>query len=563
MEVSLSKQIIFGDEVRERIMEGISITHEAVATTLGSKGRNVSYELNFGTPKVLHDGVSVAKQIVLKDPFANQAAQLLIEAAQNTNNQAGDGTTTATILAYALTSGAIKQIDKRNNPMDIRKGFSIAVAELVKNLHELARPVETLKEMESVATISAADADTGRLIAEAVKEVGRGGIVTVQEGGSETTVEYKEGMEIDRGYIHPYLVTNLDRQEAILDARSTSEQGKEIKLPVYVVVLNESADNPMLVTILKKIYANDTDARVLLIAQDYLPEAMESIVRTKMNGKRLVAIKCPEFGEHQLNLMNDIALITNGVVIGGEGGIKADEVSVSQIGTCDRVVVADNKTTIIGGHAVEDQKAEYLAGLKNKLEIAKSDGQRDKLEARIARLSGGVAIISVGGTSEPEIVERRERVYDAVNATQAAVDEGIVPGGGTALLLAGESLLNLRESVEKRYQAGVDIVISAIHAPFNRLINNSGVANPDVVLAELNKFDKPMVWDVETNKAVDPYEAGIIDPVKVTRTALIHAESIASMLITMECMIAYDRDILPKAAQTAEFHQNRSFNTNT
>jgi chaperonin GroEL len=417
--------------------------------------------------------------------------------------------------------------------------------------------------MAAVATISAADPEIGKLIAEAVKEVGKGGVVTVQEGGTETTVEYKEGMEIDRGYIHPYLVTNLERQEAVLDSRSSNSNGHEVSQPVYVVVLNEVSDNQMLVTLLKTILGADNQARILIVAKDYLPEAMESIVRTKMNGMRLAAIKCPEFGEHQLNLMEDIALVTGGVVIGGESGLKAEEVQASQIGTCDRVVVADNKTTIIGGHAKENDKEDYLVGLQNKLAIAKTDGLKDKLESRIARISGGVAIISVGGTSEPEIVERKERVYDAVNATKAAVDEGIVPGGGTALLLAGQSLSRLREAVDRRYLPGVDIVLHAIHAPFERLIHNAGQSSPDVVLAELNKFDKPMVWDVETNSAVDPYEAGIIDPVKVTRTALVHAESIASILITMECMIAYDRDVLPKEAQMTELHNNRSFNSNT
>lgn len=539
------RNIIFGEPVRKAITTGVTTTYLAVATTLGSKGRNVSIEKNWGAPLIIHDGVTVAREVVLKDPFANMAAQQVIAAAQNTNNQAGDGTTTATILTYAIVTEGMKQIAAKVNPQVLRKGIEKASELVVKELRAMATPVKSFADMKQIASISAADEKIGELIATAIEKVGRHGVVTVQESsGSTIEVEYKEGMEFQKGLISPYLITDANRMEAVLE-------GSKDDVP-FVVVVNQKLNQEDLATrILTPIMTFATTQRftpkVIVIADDFDQDAFSTLLVNRIKGSKLfIGVKAPEFGEHRTNMLHDIALMTGATVLGGDGGIAMTSIELSHFGRADKVISNRDQTIIIGGKGDQAKLKEHIEGIKNLKNKSRTPGEKDKLEARLAKLVGGVAVISVGAHSEAEQRELKERVYDAVNATQAAIEEGIVPGGGVALLRASKALESPTDDwpqYKPKYSLGVDIVRDALYYPLTKLVDNAGSEDSGYVLKTiLQSKDKNLGYNVDSEAFEDMVKSGIIDPVKVTVSAFLNAISAATMLLTTECMISLERE---------------------
>lgn len=544
MDTRQPKEIIFGEEVRKRILEGVTTTYKAVATTLGSRGRNVAYELNWGAPNVIHDGVTVAKQIVLKNPHANQAAQLIIQAAQKTNDEAGDGTTTATILTWAITEEGIKDVSAGQNPMVLRKGIEKAVTEVVKQLEGMAKPIKTLADMEQVATISAADTKLGKLIAGAVAKVGENGVVTVQDGtGHEVEVEYKEGLEFDKGFISPYLITN--QEKFCTEYEGTIEKNN---LP-FIVIFNDKLTTQDMITMLEPIFDFDQKAKVVIIADDYDDECAYNIVFNRIRvGKNLVAVKSPEFGEHRTQLLNDIAIVTGGKVFGGSSGLPVEQAKIDLMGKAEKIIITKDQSVIIGGQGNKDEIEARKKFLQERInDIAVDHFNRDKFQGRLAKIAGGVAVIKVGAASITEMREVKERVLDAVNATKAAVQHGIVPGGGVALARASLSLTKLIDDLHRqnsKQAVGVAIVKRAITMPLRKLVSNAGSHDPGEVIGKiLESTDNELGYNVNTESYENMLKSGIIDPLKVVKTALINAASTASMLLTTECMISFDRDI--------------------
>lgn len=545
------KTMISDQEVRDKILTGVEKVAKAVGTTLGSRGRNVAYELNWGRPNVLHDGVSVAKQVVLEDPYENMAAQLVITAAERTNNVAGDGTTTATILTYAILKEAIQS---KVNPMVIRKGINKAVDAVVLELKAMAKPVNGFDELEQIATISAADPEMGKLIATAIQKVGENGVVTVQEGqGSTIEVEYKEGMEFERGLMSPYLVTQQDAYEAVLE-------GKDEDAP-YIAIVNEKLDTAKTIEILEKIYTGSKNklAKILLIADEFENESFNMIVYNMVRGsKKIVPVKSPEFGEHRTALLSDIAAITGGQILGGPAGLPIEQATFESFGRADKTITSIDQTIIIGGKGSKERIDSQIKIIKKLDREARTDSERDKTQKRIGKLTGGVAVISVGAHSETEMKEKKERVYDAQNATKAAIAEGILPGGGVALIRARRAIDKLffsdqtptsanidQKKVDGRSneKIGADIIKSALLYPLKILVKNAGVENPDFIVGKIEENENPNIgYNVDTEDYVDLYKAGIIDPLKVVRTALQQAASVAIMLITTEVMIAFKRE---------------------
>lgn len=542
------RKIIYGQAVREKISKGVAKTARAVGTTLGSKGRNVSIPRNFGPPVIMHDGVTVARNIILEDPFEDQAAQLVISAAQNTNNEAGDGTTTATILTDAIVQEALPIISAGTNPMIIRKGIDKTIPKIIEELRRLARPVKKIEEMKQVATISAADPDLGDLIATAIQKVGEEGLVTVQEGsGSTIEVEYKEGMDLPRGYISPYLVTNTDRMEIVYEA---SQKRDTLSYP-YVIVINQKVNNQILAPVVDVILRSDQQAQFLIIADEFETDALQSLIVSKIRMNIMCAgIKAPDFGQHRTNILTDIAVVTGGKVIGGTVGIPVEQVKLTDIGQCEKIVVTPDQTLIIGGRGQKKDIEDQITGIKKLLRETTDLGIRDRLEGRLAKLIGGVAVISVGAPSEPEMREKKERIYDAVNATKAAVSEGIVPGGGVSLIKVSRVIPDLKLTEEEKI--GARIVQKALTYPAKKLIENAGVDNAGFAIGKIMEHDNPnWGFNVDTEQYEDLMKSGVIDPVKVTRSALLNASSVASILITTECMIA-DKPQTEKKKETEE-----------
>lgn len=538
------KTIIFGDEVRKKTLDGILKVYLAVATTLSSRGRNISLEKNWGPPVVVHDGVTIAREVILPDPFENQAAQLIIQAAQKTNDEAGDGTTQTTILAYAIAKEAIQRVSSGTNPMVIRKGIDKAVEVVNRYLKDLATPVKEFEEMKQVATISAGDKEMGEIIATAIQKVGPKGIVTVQEGGKVfTEVEYKEGMDFDKGYISPYLANIVERMETVFEGSGNPKVDDN----PYIIILNEKMDNQKLVAVLEKIYQTDQKAKVLIIADDYDSESAGSVVMTKLQTKLpLVAVRAPDFGEHRSNMLLDIAVLTGGQVLGGSNGIPLDQMTLDHIGRAEKIIVTKDQTIIVGGKGDKEEIKKHISGVETLKKNAKDEFQKDKFENRLAKLAGAVAVIVVGASSEAEMRERKERAYDAVNATKAAMDEGIVPGGGVAYVKAAKSI---RDDfvLEEEERIGAEIVITALSYPLRKVAENSGNAKPDWVVGKVEENPiKDFGYNAETEQFENLLESGIIDPVKVTRTALSNAASVAIMLMTTEGMIAFERNNEPK-----------------
>ena len=518
----MAKILKFSSDAREKLLKGVNTLTEAVATTLGPKGRNVAIDKKWGAPSVVHDGVTVAKEIELEDPFENMGAQLIKEAASKTNDVAGDGTTTATILAQAIVSEGLKNIQAGANPMILKRGIEQAVQSLVLELRKMSKKIVSEEEIAQVATISAADQQIGRLIAEALQKVGKDGVITVEEGKSmEMTVDYKEGMEFDKGFSSPYFVTDTDKMEASLEDPYILITDKKI---------SAAAD---FVPFLEKFVVVSKD--LVIIADEVEGEALALLVVNKLRGSfNVLAVQAPGFGDRRKDSLEDIAILTGGTVISEDTGIKFDAVEVDMLGRAGRVTSDKENTLIVDGKGAKSKIEARIAQIRRQLESTDSEFDKEKLQERLAKLTGGVAVINVGAATEIEMKEKEERVKDAVAATKAAVEEGIVAGGEIAFLRAAKILDTIKAEGEEKY--GVEIVRRAIEQPFRRLIKNAG-QDDGIALAEVKKSNGNLGIDVMDGKLKDLVSAGIIDPVKVTRSALQNGASVAVMIMSTEALI--------------------------
>ncbi len=536
----MAKQIVFADEARRNLKIGVDILANAVKTTLGPKGRNVALDKKWGAPTITHDGVTVAKEIELKDPYQNMGAQLLKEAATKTNDVAGDGTTTATVLAQAMVNEGLKNIAAGANPMLLKRGIEKAAQAVSKAIRDMAIEVKTREDIAHVASISANDREIGELIAEVMDKVGKDGVITVEESkGLEFETEYVEGMQFDRGYISPYFVTNPERMEAVLEEPYILIHDKKISSAQDLVPLLER---------LLQVGKRD----LLVIAEDVEGEALATLVLNKLRGVlNVVAVKAPGFGERRKAMLQDIAILTGGQVISEELGRKLESVQISDLGRADKVVVTKEDTTIVGGKGDEAAIKGRIEQIRAEIDRATSDYDREKLQERLAKLAGGVAIIRVGAATEVELKEKKHRVEDALSATRAAVEEGIVPGGGVALLNAAQVLDEVEKEVSGDVLTGVRIVRRALEEPMRQLAENAGydgaVVVENVRRAQAEKKNAYVGFDVLREDYVDLMKAGIIDPAKVTRSALENAASMAAMILTTEALIT---DIPEKEEKT-------------
>jgi chaperonin GroEL len=524
------KQLVFGEEARRRLKRGIDILANAVGTTLGPKGRNVALDKKWGAPTITHDGVTVAKEIELPDPYENMGVQLLKEAATKTNDVAGDGTTTATVLAHVMVTEGMKNVAAGANPMLLKKGIEMAVKAVVEEIKRMAKPVQSKDDIAHVAAISSADPEIGNLIAEVMDKVGKDGVITVEESktGLPFETEYVEGMQFDRGYISPYFVTNPETMEAVLENPYILIHDKKI---------SAAAD---IIPVLERLLQEGETRSLLVIAEDVDGEALATLVLNKLRGIiNAVAVKAPGFGERRKAMLQDIAILTGGQVISEELGRKLENVRISDLGRADKVVVTKDDTTIIGGRGDPKAIKGRIEQIKAEMEKTTSDYDREKLQERLAKLAGGVAIIRVGAATEVELKEKKHRVEDALSATRAAVEEGIVPGGGVALLNAAKALDSLKADGD--VQTGVNIVRRALEEPLRRIAENAGEDGAVVVemvrRLQKEKNNPNIGYNVLTGEYVDMVEAGIIDPAKVTRTALENAASVAAMILTTEALV--------------------------
>lgn len=514
----------FDQDARDALLKGLNTVADAVSATLGPKGRNVAIEQGYGTPLVIHDGVTVARRIVLKDPFENMGAQLVKDAAQKTNDKAGDGTTTATILAQAIANEAMKQIQSGANAQTLKKGIEEALKLVLEELKKLAKEVKTDEELEQVATISSTDPDLGKLIAQAIKKVGKDGVVTVEEGsGFETAVEYKEGMEIDRGYLSPYFVTDQSRVEASLDN------------PYILLTDKKISHSYELVPFLEKFVAAGKVKDLVIIASEVNDEALAMLVVNKLKGTfNVLAIQAPAFGGRRIDELEDLAALTGGHVVTQDSGRELESVEFEELGQAGRVTSDRDRTIITDGKGDPKAIKARKDDLQSQLLIANTDFDKDIKKQRLAKLAGGVAVINVGATTEVEMKEKKERVIDAVNATKAAIEEGIVAGG--EITLYGLSTLAL-----EKQNLGASILFQALRQPFRKLVENAGINFIDAEeLIARGKY--PFGLDVEDKVMKDMVKAGIIDPVKVTRSALENAVSIAVMIMTNSVLIVDERE---------------------
>ncbi len=523
----MAKQIIFDTEARDRLKRGIDTLANAVKVTLGPKGRNVILDKKFGSPAITKDGVTVAKEIELADPIENMGAQLVKEVASKTADQAGDGTTTATVLAQAIYTIGAKNVAAGANPMDLKRGIDKAVLAIVKELHAQSKSITTSKEITQVASISANnDMTIGQMIADAMEKVGKEGVITVEEArGTETEVKTVEGMQFDRGYLSPYFVTNMEKMEA------------EMERPFILISEKKVSSMKELLPVLEQVA--QTGRPLMIIAEDVDGEALATLVVNKIRGAlKVCAVKAPGFGDRRKAMLEDIAVLTGGTVISEERGFKLENVEITMLGQCEKALVDKDNTTIINGEGNTDEIKGRVAQIKSQIEATTSDYDREKLQERLAKLSGGVAIIYIGAATEVEMKEKKDRVDDALHATRAAVEEGIVPGGGVAYIRA---LVALDPKVKGQIAdetTGMAIVRRAIEEPLRIITANAGVDGSIVVEAIKNGKG-----DFGYNARTEQYEnsmfkAGIIDPTKVSRVALENAASIAGMLLTTECVIA-------------------------
>jgi chaperonin GroEL len=521
-----AKDVRFNTDARDRMLRGVNVLADAVKVTLGPKGRNVVIDKSFGAPRITKDGVTVAKEIELADKFENMGAQMVKEVASRTNDEAGDGTTTATVLAQAIIKDGLKAVAAGMNPMDLKRGIDLATAKVVAAIKAAARPVNDTAEVAQVGTISAnGEAEIGRQIADAMQKVGNEGVITVEENkGLETETTVVEGMQFDRGYLSPYFVTNPDKMVADLED--------------VLILLHEkklSSLQPM-VPLLESVIQSQRP--LLIISEDVEGEALATLVVNKLRGGlKIAAVKAPGFGDRRKAMLQDIAILTGGQVISEDLGMKLESVTIDMLGTAKKVTITKDTTTIIDGAGVKAEIEARVAQIRTQIEETTSDYDKEKLQERVAKLAGGVAVIKVGGMTEVEVKERKDRVDDALNATRAAVQEGIVVGGGVALVQAGKSLDGLK-GANSDQDAGIAIVRRALEAPLRQIAENAGVDGAVVAGKVRESTDKNFGFNAQTEEYGDMFKFGVIDPAKVTRTALEDAASVASLLITTECMIA-------------------------
>lgn len=519
----MAKQIVFQEEARQALERGVNALAEAVKVTLGPKGRNVVLERKFGSPLITNDGVTIAKEIELKDPLENMGAQLIKEVATKTNDVAGDGTTTATVLAQAMVREGLKNVTAGANPMIIKKGMEKAVEAAVAELKSIAQPVESKEAIAQVASISANDPDIGALIADAMEKVGKDGVITVEESqGVGTTLEVVEGMQFDRGYISPYMITDAEKMEAVLND------------PFILITDKKISTIQELIPVLEKVV--QTGKQLLLIAEDVEGEALATLVLNKLRGTFVcVAVKAPGFGERRKAILEDIAILTGGQVASEEVGIKLENVTLEMLGQARQVKVTKDSTTIVEGKGAAEAIQKRVAQIRHQYEEATSEYDREKLQERLAKLAGGVAVIQVGAATETELKEKKHRIEDALAATRAAVEEGIVPGGGTALVDILPALDKIEAEGDEK--TGVNIVKRALEEPVRQIALNAGVEG-SVIAEKVKEQKKGIGYNAATGEFVDMIKAGIVDPAKVTRSALQHAASIAAMVLTTEALIA-------------------------
>ncbi len=520
----MAKQLQFSDEARKSLLTGIDTVAKAVVTTLGPKGRNVALDKKWGAPNIVHDGVSVAKEIDLADPFENMGAQIVKEAASKTNDAAGDGTTTSTLLAREMAKAGLKNITAGANPMIVKRGMEMAVDAAIAELKKIAKPIKDKAEIEQVATVSAGSQTIGKQIAEALDKVGRDGVVTVEEGrGLEIEIEYKEGMEFDRGYASAYFVTNPERMEAEIE-------------DAYILLTDKKISSIQeLLPFLEKFVK--VSKNLVIIADDIEGEALATLVVNKLRGAfNVLAVKAPGFGDRRKEMLSDIAVLTGGTVISEDTGRTFESVEVTDLGRADKVWSDKDNTRIIGGAGKTDDIKARIAQIKIQIENTDSDFDREKLEERLAKLSGGVAQINVGAATEVELNEKKERVKDAVGATKAAIEEGIVPGGGIAFLKARQAVAKVTSNI-KDEQIGIDIVYSALEQPTRWLVKNAGEDDGYILRKIEENKDPDYGYNVLTNQFGSMFTFGILDPVKVTRSALQNAASVAMMVLTTEALV--------------------------
>jgi chaperonin GroEL len=518
------KQMIFDEAARNAILRGVALLTDAVKATLGPKGRNAILDKKFGAPTITKDGVTVAKEIELKDPFENMGAQLVREVASKTSDVAGDGTTTATVLAHAIYREGIKNVAAGANPMDLKRGIEKAVEVVIEELKKLSKPVQEKKEIAQVGTISANnDASIGELIAEAMDKVGKDGVITVEEAKSmQTTLDVVEGMQFDRGYISPYFITDPERMECTLE-------------DVYILI-NEKKISSMkdLLPILEQIAKMGKP--LLIISEEVEGEALATLVVNKLRGTlQVCAVKAPGFGERRKAMLEDVAVLTGGTMISEDLGIKLENIKITDLGRAKKITVDKENTTIVEG-AGDSKKIEgRVKQIKTQVEETTSDYDREKLQERLAKLVGGVAVINVGAATETEMKEKKARVEDALNATRAAVEEGIVPGGGVAFLRCLPALKNLK--LEEDQQVGVEIIKKALEEPIKQIVNNAGLEGSVVVEKVKHSKELNYGFDADKEEYTDMIKAGIIDPTKVTRYALLNASSVAALMLTTAVMV--------------------------
>lgn len=522
-----AKQIIYGEEARKKLKSGVDKLAKAVVTTLGPKGRNVGIDKSWGTPQVIHDGVSIAKEIELEDKFENMGAQLVKEAASKTNDVAGDGTTTSTMLAQAIIEAGMKVISTGVNPMILRKGLETASHVSVEEIKKLSKTVSTKEEKTQVATNSAQNIEIGNLIAEAMEKVGNDGVITVEESrGLEMELNYKEGMQFDKGYISPYFINNPERMEANLES------------PYILLTDSKISSIQDMLPVLEQLMK--VSKNLVIVAEDIDGDALATLVVNKLRGTfNPVAIKAPGFGDRRKEMLEDLATLTGATVISSETGRKLESATMEDLGRADRIVVTKDETIIVGGHGDKNKVSERVSLIRKQIETSESQYDKEKLVERVAKLTGGVAIISVGANTEAELKEKKLRVEDAVNATKAAVEEGIVAGGGVTLLRIRKAIEDLNLTGEEK--VGAMILRDALEKPLRVIVENAGEDSGKIISGieriQEEKKNPNIGFNVMTMEYSDMIEQGILDPAKVTRSALQNAVSVATMILTTECLI--------------------------
>jgi len=521
-----AKDVRFSTDARDKMLRGVDILANAVKVTLGPKGRNVVLDKSFGAPRITKDGVTVAKEIELEDKFENMGAQMVREVASKTNDIAGDGTTTATVLAQTIVKEGAKAVAAGMNPMDLKRGIDLAVAEAIGDLKRRSKKIKTSEEVAQVGTISAnGEREIGNMISDAMQKVGNEGVITVEEAKTaDTELEVVEGMQFDRGYLSPYFITNAEKMVT------------ELEDPFILLHEKKLSNLQAMLPVLEAVVQSGKP--LLIVAEDVEGEALATLVVNKLRGGlKVAAVKAPGFGDRRKAMLEDIAVLTGGQVISEDLGIKLENVSLAMLGRAKRVTIAKENTTVVDGAGKKKEIEARIGQIKAQIEETTSDYDREKLQERLAKLAGGVAVIRVGGATEVEVKEKKDRVDDALNATRAAVEEGIVPGGGVALLRAKKAVEKVK-SDNADVQAGINIVLRALEAPIRQIVENAGVEGSIVVSKVLDSKSDSFGFDAQTETYTDLVTAGIIDPTKVVRTALQDAASVAGLLVTTEAMIA-------------------------